>query len=76
MCDSGNAVAIMGNHEFNAICFHTKDKTNGGFFRKHTIVEIEQHIETLRQFKNLLAWYAVEEISRQIIEEKENKKVA
>lgn len=52
MCDSGNAVAIMGNHEFNAICFHTKDKENGGFFRKHTIVEIEQHIETLRQFKN------------------------
>ena len=38
MCDGGHAVAIMGNHEFNAICFHTKDKKNGGFYRKHNIV--------------------------------------
>ncbi len=52
MCDAGNAFAIMGNHEFNAICFHTKDTKNGGFFRKHSIVEIEQHIKTLRQFKH------------------------
>ena len=35
-----------------------------------------KNVETLRQFKNLLAWYAVEEISRQILEEEENKKVA
>lgn len=52
MCDAGHARAIMGNHEFNAICFHTKDKVNGGFYRKHTVVEIDQHIETLRQFRN------------------------
>jgi hypothetical protein len=51
MCEAGNAFAIMGNHEFNAICFHTKDVENGGFFRKHGIIEIEQHLETLRQFK-------------------------
>jgi hypothetical protein len=24
----------------------------GGFYRKHTVVEIDQHIETLRQFRN------------------------
>ena len=24
MCDAGNAVAIMGNHEFNAVCFAKK----------------------------------------------------
>ncbi len=52
MCDAGHALAIMGNHEFNAICFHMKDTVNGGFYRKHSIVEIDQHIETLRQFRN------------------------
>ncbi len=52
MCDAGHALAIMGNHEFNAICFHTKDKVKGGFYRKHSVVEIDQHIETLRQFRN------------------------
>ena len=35
-----------------------------------------KNVETLRQFKNLLAWYAVESVARQILEEKENKKVA
>lgn len=52
MCDSGNAVATMGNHEYNAICFHTPHVEKGGFFRDHSLKEIEQHIETLRQFKH------------------------
>ena len=51
MCDAGTAIAIMGNHEFNAICFHTPHIEKGGFFRDHSLKEIEQHIETLRQFK-------------------------
>ena len=51
MCDSGNAEAIMGNHEFNAVCFDTPDKVNGGFYRAHTFTEINQHFETLKQFK-------------------------
>ncbi|MDV7187426.1 metallophosphoesterase [Lutibacter sp. TH_r2] len=51
MCDEGSAEAIMGNHEFNAVCFHTPDKENGGFYRKHTFTEINQHFETLKQFK-------------------------
>jgi hypothetical protein len=51
MCDSENAIAIMGNHEYNAICFHTPHTQKGGFFRDHNLKEIEQHIETLRQFK-------------------------
>lgn len=51
MCDTGNAEAIMGNHEFNAVCFHTPDKENGGFYRKHAFAEINQHFETLKQFK-------------------------
>lgn len=50
MCDQGNAFAIMGNHEFNAVCFHTPDIKNGGFFRKHRFKEIRQHYKTLEQF--------------------------
>ena len=26
MCDNGHAMAIMGNHEFNAISLHTRNK--------------------------------------------------
>ncbi len=53
MVESGNAQAVMGNHEYNAVCFHTPHtETNAGFFRKHTVKEIEQHLETLRQFKH------------------------
>ena len=52
MCDAGHALAVMGNHEYNAICFHTPHTEKGGFFRDHSLKEIEQHIETLRQFKH------------------------
>jgi hypothetical protein len=57
MCASGNALAIMGNHEFNAIGFHTVNP-QGGFFRKHHFNEINQHFKTLEQFKdNLSEWH-------------------
>jgi len=66
MCDTGNAEAIMGNHEFNAVCFDTPDKLNGGFYRAHTFTEINQHFETLKQFKGFedewdkfLDWFKV-----------------
>ena len=49
---SGNAQAVMGNHEFNAISFHTPHTENGGFFRDHSLKEITQHIETLEQFRH------------------------
>jgi hypothetical protein len=52
MVESGNASAVMGNHEFNAISFHTPHIEKGGFFRQHTIREIKQHIETLDQFSH------------------------
>lgn len=53
MVEAGHAQAVMGNHEYNAVCFHTPHtETNCGFFRKHTVREIEQHLETLRQFKH------------------------
>ena len=42
MIDSGDALAVMGNHEFNAIAFVTEDG-NGGFLRKHNANKREQH---------------------------------
>lgn len=50
MVDSGNALAVMGNHELNAIAYHTPDPANAGeFVRRHTDRSNHQHAETLRQ---------------------------
>jgi len=51
MVENRNAIALMGNHEYNALCFHAKNKT-GGHLRKHSIKNILQHYETLKQFQN------------------------
>ena len=51
MVDNGSAIALLGNHEYNALAFHTIDP-NGGYLREHSIKNIVQHYETLKQFKN------------------------
>ncbi len=51
MVESENAIALMGNHEYNALCFHFQE-TEGGHLRKHEIKNIIQHYETLKQFQN------------------------
>ena len=51
MVDSDNAIALMGNHEYNALCFHFQE-TDGGHLRKHEINNILQHYKTLKQFQN------------------------
>ncbi len=51
MVENGDAVALMGNHEYNALCFHYPE-SEGGHLRKHLIKNIVQHYETLRQFQN------------------------
>lgn len=51
MVDAGNAVALMGNHEYNALCYHTPDG-KGGHLRPHTGEKLKQHAETLAQFKD------------------------
>ncbi len=50
MVDSDNAIALMGNHEYNALCFHIKD-SEGQYLRKHSEKNIKQHGATLDQFK-------------------------
>lgn len=48
MVDKGSAVALMGNHEYNAIMFNSLgDK---GYLRPHKIKNFKQHSETLMQY--------------------------
>ncbi len=51
MIDAGSALAVMGNHEYNAICFHTKDP-DGQPLRPHTDKNIQQHSATLDAFRD------------------------
>jgi hypothetical protein len=48
MCDAGVALAVMGNHEFNALAWAEPDG-NGDFLRPHTEKNAHQHKEFLRQ---------------------------
>jgi hypothetical protein len=68
MCDAGDAIACIGNHEYNALLYHTR-ATAGGYLRSHTNAHLSQHRETLAQcrvdtqagsqwFDNALAWFA------------------
>lgn len=62
MVDAGQAIALMGNHEYNALCYHTSDG-KGGFLRERTLKNTEQHEVTIAAFaahpdewKETLAW--------------------
>ena len=49
MIDAGSGLAIMGNHEFNAICYATKSE-NGEYIRKHENHNNKQHREFLNEY--------------------------
>ena len=50
MVDAGDALAVMGNHEYNAIAFHTlRPGEQNDWFRPHTDKNLKQHDETLTQ---------------------------
>lgn len=49
MVDSGHAIALMGNHEYNAICFHSEGAI-GQPLRRHNNKSRSQHEQTLFQF--------------------------
>ncbi|MFM7783332.1 MAG: metallophosphoesterase [Gammaproteobacteria bacterium] len=42
MVDAGAALAVMGNHEFNAIAYATP-RPGGGHLREHTAKNYQQH---------------------------------
>lgn len=63
MVDTGSAIALMGNHEYNAICYNWLDDT-GHFLREHSPKNMHQHKKTLEQFdgaedeyKEYLSWF-------------------
>jgi hypothetical protein len=64
MVDKGSALIVMGNHEYNALCYHTRD-TRGHFLRPHIQKNFIQHKEVLQeietnkksQWQEYLEWF-------------------
>lgn len=53
MIDEGTAQAVMGNHELNALAFHTEDEIRPGtFLRKRNVKNIRQHGQTILQLSD------------------------
>lgn len=53
MVDNGSAHALMGNHEYNALCYHTtKDGHTDAWLRPHSEKNEKQHSKTLREFED------------------------
>ncbi|WP_238639827.1 metallophosphoesterase [Halorhodospira halochloris] len=52
MVDAGNAYCLMGNHELNAIAYHTRHPETGEYLRPHTPKNRHQHAATLRCYAN------------------------
>lgn len=63
MVDHGSALAVMGNHEFNAISYHTRRVDNPDrFLRPHIHKNVNQHWQSLRQLPStelyeLVDWF-------------------
>lgn len=49
MSDAGKAIALMGNHEYNALAYHYKNK-DGNYLREQNPKNVTQHAQTLSQF--------------------------
>ena len=50
MIDAGTAVAVMGNHELNAIHFHTEHPDTGSPLRLRSEKNVRQHESFLAEF--------------------------
>ena len=65
MVEQGTALAVMGNHEFNAICFATPDPNNPDtFLRKHSESNRATHQAFLDEYplgsaehKDIIDWF-------------------
>ncbi len=62
MVDDGDALAIMGNHEYNAVCYHTPDE-KGGWLRPRRLdrdsglrVTLAQFADHEEEWKEWLQW--------------------
>ncbi len=52
MIETGAALAVMGNHEFNAIAFYTQDGDGSNYLRSHSDKHTRQHAAFLKAFEN------------------------
>ena len=63
MTEEGTALAVMGNHEFNALAYHTEDaETPGEHLRRRIPKNVKQHSATLEQLapqelRSYLEWF-------------------
>lgn len=58
MCDTGQALAVMGNHEFNAVLWATPHPDKPGkFLRKHSESNDRQHRVFLNEVGENSAWH-------------------
>ena len=59
MRDAGSAVALMGNHEFNALSFwhengdggHVIRSIRGGYLREHSFNKVAIHVKTVESYR-------------------------
>lgn len=58
MIESDAAQSVMGNHEFNAIAYHTPDHASGGYLREHSEKNAGQHRAFLEAYENTPDDYA------------------
>jgi hypothetical protein len=63
MTESGTAYAVMGNHEYNAIAYHTP-RAGGGFLRERSTKNTGQHQAFLDEYagdaqemKEMIEWF-------------------
>jgi len=53
MVEGGHALAVMGNHELNALAYHTEDpESPGEFLRTHNDKNVRQHRQTVEQLES------------------------
>ena len=64
MIDAGSALAVMGNHEFNAIAYSTPAPETGGHLRPHSDKNTDQHQAFLdayqgspTQYEDTINWF-------------------
>lgn len=58
MIESGAALSVMGNHEFNAIAWFTRHPHSDGFLRRHTARNRRQHEAFLQVYERHQGEYA------------------
>jgi len=64
MIEAGAALSVMGNHEYNAIAYATKDETDNGYLRPHIDKNINQHEKFIAAYENdplayedIISWF-------------------